>query len=70
VSSIFAEADAKQCGSQSRKLVVIRKDAGADQTPHVASQSDMIEAGFVGEVLSVHVSLLRDGVLSRPSHRT
>jgi predicted dehydrogenase len=31
---------------------------------------EQIEAGFVGEVLSVHVSLLRDGVLSRPSHRT
>ena len=31
---------------------------------------EQVEAGFVGEVLSVHVSLLRDGVLSRPSHRT
>jgi predicted dehydrogenase len=31
---------------------------------------EQVDAGFVGEVLSVHVSLLRDGVLSRPSHRT
>jgi predicted dehydrogenase len=29
-----------------------------------------VEAGFVGEVMAVHVSLLREGVLSRPSHRT
>ena len=27
-------------------------------------------AGYVGEVLAVHVSLMREGVLSRPSHRT
>jgi predicted dehydrogenase len=28
-----------------------------------------VEAGFVGEVMAVHVSLLREGVLFRPSHR-
>src|SRR5947207_3380475 len=27
-------------------------------------------AGYVGEVLAVHVSLMREGVLTRPSHRT
>ena len=31
---------------------------------------EQIAAGFVGDVLAVHVSLLREGVLSRPSHRT
>ena len=31
---------------------------------------ELVEAGYVGEVLAVHVSLLREGVLSRPSHRT
>lgn len=31
---------------------------------------EQIAAGFVGEMLAVHVSLLREGVLSRPSHRT
>jgi predicted dehydrogenase len=31
---------------------------------------ELVESGFVGEVMAVHVSLMREGVLSRPSHRT
>ena len=31
---------------------------------------ELVEAGFVGEVLALHVSLMREGVLSRPSNRT
>jgi len=31
---------------------------------------EQVEAGYVGEVMAVHVSLMREGVLSRPSHRT
>src|SRR5205814_1116400 len=31
---------------------------------------ELVEAGFVGEVMAIHVSLMRDGVLTRPSHRT
>jgi len=31
---------------------------------------EQVEAGFVGEVMAVHVSLMREGVLTRPSHRT
>lgn len=38
--------------------------------PALMYMKEQIEAGFVGEVLAVHVSLLREGVLSRPSHRT
>jgi predicted dehydrogenase len=38
--------------------------------PAVMYMKELLEAGYVGEVLAVHVSLLRDGVLSRPSHRT
>lgn len=30
---------------------------------------DLIEQGYVGEVMSVHVHLSREGVLKRPSHR-
>src|SRR5271165_3085906 len=37
--------------------------------PALMHMKEQIEAGFVGEVLAVHVSLLREGVLSRPSHR-
>jgi predicted dehydrogenase len=38
--------------------------------PALMHMKELIESGFVGEVMAVHVSLLRDGVLSRPSHRT
>jgi predicted dehydrogenase len=38
--------------------------------PAVMHMKELIEAGFVGEVMAVHVSLMREGVLARPSHRT
>jgi predicted dehydrogenase len=38
--------------------------------PALMYMQEQITAGFVGEMLAVHVSLLREGVLSRPSHRT
>jgi predicted dehydrogenase len=38
--------------------------------PAVMHMKELVEAGYVGEVMAVHVRLLREGVLSRPSHRT
>lgn len=38
--------------------------------PAVMHMKELVEAGFVGEVMAIHVSLMRDGVLSRPSNRT
>jgi predicted dehydrogenase len=38
--------------------------------PAVMHLKQLVEAGYVGEVMAVHVSLMREGVLSRPSHRT
>src|ERR1700746_658899 len=38
--------------------------------PALMHMQELVEAGFVGEVMAVHVSLMREGVLSRPSHRT
>src|SRR6202049_3036428 len=38
--------------------------------PAMMYMKELIEAGFVGDVMAVHVSLMREGVLSRPSHRT
>jgi predicted dehydrogenase len=38
--------------------------------PVLVYMKEQVEAGFVGEVLAVQVSLMRDGVLSRPSNRT
>jgi predicted dehydrogenase len=38
--------------------------------PAVIHMRDLVAAGYVGEVLAVHVSLMREGVLTRPSNRT
>jgi predicted dehydrogenase len=38
--------------------------------PALLHMKELVEAGFVGELMAVHVSLLREGVLSRPSNRT
>src|SRR5579863_849892 len=38
--------------------------------PALMHLRELVAAGFVGEVMAVHVSLLREGVLARPSHRT
>src|SRR5580693_3533028 len=38
--------------------------------PALMHMKEQVEAGFVGEVMAVHVALVREGVLSRPSHRT
>src|SRR5438046_1761735 len=38
--------------------------------PALLYMKEQVEAGFLGEVMVVHVSLMREGVLSRPSHRT
>ncbi len=42
----------------------------ARANPALMHLKEQVEAGVVGEVMAVHVSLLREGVLSRPSHRT
>ncbi len=46
------------CGLQSRV------------SPALAYMKELIEGGYVGDVLSVHVSTLRDGPIERPSRRT
>jgi predicted dehydrogenase len=38
--------------------------------PALIHLKELVAAGFVGEVMAVHVMLMREGVLSRPSHRT
>ena len=38
--------------------------------PAILYMKELVEAGFVGEPMAIHVSLMREGVLSRPSNRT
>jgi predicted dehydrogenase len=37
--------------------------------PAVMHMKELVEADYVGEVMAVHVSLMREGVLTRPSNR-
>ena len=53
-----------------RKCVATAVGLQARMHPSLRHMKEQIEAGFVGDLLAVHVSLIRDGVLSRPSHRT
>lgn len=39
-------------------------------SPTLMYVKELIETGYVGEVLSIHVSCIRDGSLARPSSRT
>jgi predicted dehydrogenase len=52
----------------SRLVTAVGLQARAN--PGLMYMKERLEAGVVGEVMAVHVSLLREGVLSRPSHRT
>jgi predicted dehydrogenase len=52
------------------KRLVTAVGVQARVNPALMHMKEQVQAGFVGEVLAVHVSLLREGVLSRPSHRT
>jgi predicted dehydrogenase len=38
--------------------------------PAILYMKELVEAGLVGEPMAIHVSLMREGVLSRPSNRT
>jgi predicted dehydrogenase len=38
--------------------------------PAIMHMKELVDSGYVGEVMAVHVSLMREGVLSRPSNRT
>jgi predicted dehydrogenase len=42
----------------------------ARANPVLMHVKELVEAGFVGDLMAVHVMLMREGVLSRPSHRT
>jgi predicted dehydrogenase len=52
------------------KRLVTAVGLQARVNPALMAMQEQVAAGFVGEVMAVHVSLLREGVLSRPSHRT
>ena len=38
--------------------------------PAIMHMQELVASGYVGEIMAVHVSLMREGVLTRPSNRT
>ncbi|HWB47956.1 MAG TPA: Gfo/Idh/MocA family oxidoreductase [Stellaceae bacterium] len=42
----------------------------ARANPALLHMKELVAAGYVGELMAVHVKLMREGVLTRPSHRT
>jgi predicted dehydrogenase len=42
----------------------------ARANPALIHMRDLVAAGYVGEMMAVNVTLMREGVLTRPSHRT
>jgi predicted dehydrogenase len=75
---VYCEWPLGQTTAEAVELAALAKAKGlvtavglqARVNPAVMHMKELVEAGFVGEVMAVHVSLMREGVLSRPSHRT
>lgn len=52
------------------KGVVTAVGLQARVNPALMYMKELVATGYVGEVMTVRVGLMRDGVLARPSHRT
>ncbi len=75
---VYCEWPLGRTTAEAEELAALAKAKGlvtavglqARVNPAIMHMKEQVEAGFVGEVMAVHVSLMREGVLSRPSHRT
>jgi predicted dehydrogenase len=75
---VYCEWPLGRTTAEAARLAALAKAKGlvtavglqARVNPTLLHMKQLLDAGFVGEVMAVHVSLLRDGVLARPSHRT
>jgi predicted dehydrogenase len=52
------------------KRLVTAVGLQARVNPALMYLQELIADGYAGEIMAVHVSMIRDGVLTRPSHRT
>jgi len=75
---VYCEWPLGQTTAEAEELTALAKTKGlvtaiglqSRVNPAVMYMKEQVEAGYVGEVMAVHVSLMRDGVLTRPSNRT
>ena len=64
-------AEAEELAALARaKRLVTAVGLQARVNPALMHLEEQIRSGYVGEVMAVQVCLMREGVLSRPSHRT
>jgi predicted dehydrogenase len=52
------------------KRLVTAVGLQARVNPALLYLKELVADGYIGDILAVHVMLMRDGVLTRPSHRT
>jgi predicted dehydrogenase len=75
---VYCEWPLGRTTAEAEELTALAKAKGlvtavglqARVNPTLMYMKELVDAGFVGDMVAVHVSLLREGVLSRPSHRT
>jgi predicted dehydrogenase len=75
---VYCEWPLGRTTAEAIELAALAKSTGlvtavglqARANPAVMHMKELVASGFVGEVMAVHVSLMREGVLARPSNRT
>jgi len=75
---VYCEWPLGRTTAEAAELAALAKDRGlvtaiglqARVNPALMHMKELAAAGYVGEMMAVHVSMIRDGVLTRPSHRT
>jgi predicted dehydrogenase len=75
---VYCEWPLGQTTAEAEELLALAQSRGlatavglqARVHPALLHLKEQIDSGYVGEVLAVHVSQMRDGVLSRPANRT
>ena len=64
-----AEAEELSALARSKRLVTA-VGLQARVNPALMHMTELVAEGYVGEIMAVHIAMIRDGVLTRPSHRT
>jgi predicted dehydrogenase len=75
---VYCEWPLGRTTAEAEELAALAKARGlvtavglqARVNPAVMHLKELVASGYVGEVMAVHVSLMREGVLARPSNRT
>ncbi len=75
---VYCEWPLGRTTAEAEELAALAKTNGlvtavglqARVNPAIMHMKELIEAGYIGEVMAIHVSLMREGVLTRPSNRT